>query len=107
MRPGWARGSGRTQLAITKSPVFQPCGAPRFSWSSALDMQGQHGMSVKAPRVVFFQRAVQARNATGADWPSIQITAAPPSETLARPTVRVRCGSAPRYGRYSISAGAG
>ncbi len=50
---------------------------------------------------------MQARNATGADWPSIQITAAPPSETLARPTVRVRCGSAPRYGRYSISAGAG
>ncbi len=46
--------------------------------------------------------AVQARNATGADWPSIQITAAPPSDTLARPTVRVRCGSAPRYGRYSI-----
>ncbi len=30
-----------------------------------------------------------------------------PSDTLARPTVRVRCGSAPRYGRYSISAGAG
>lgn len=50
---------------------------------------------------------MQARNATGADWPSIQITAAPPSDTLARPTVRVRFGSAPRYGRYSISAGAG
>ncbi len=40
--------------------------------------------------------AVQARNATGADWPSIQITAAPPSDTLARPTVRVRCGSTHR-----------
>lgn len=38
---------------------------------------------------------MQDRNATGADWPSIQITAAPPSDTLARPTVRVRCGSPP------------